>query len=251
MFRGRTAPEEGSLAGYGALIYALDIRLPLPNKLALISKKKRQYANSEWQIFPSRYKPADDLFSQITFALKYEGVNLLILKECFKALGAAEMAEVISQAPLSLYSRKIWFLYEWMLHSKLDLPDLSSGNYVPLLDEKLQYGIEEGSRSPRHRIINNLPGTPGLCPLIFKTDKLENFLNRTWSREGFFETQIHKDVLQRASAFLLLKDSRASFSIEGENPGNQRALRWGKAIGQAGSRPLDKNELLRLRQLNH
>lgn len=50
-----------------------------------------------------------------------------------------------------------------------------------------------------------------------------NYLNR-----------VHKDILQRASSFLLLKDSKASFSIEGENPRNNRAARWGIAIGQAG-----------------
>ena len=55
--------------------------------------------------------------------------------------------------------------------------------------------------------------------------------------------------MQRASAFLLLKDSKASFTIEGENPSNNRAVRWGKAIGQAGSKPLDKAELLRLQQI--
>lgn len=46
-----------------------------------------------------------------------------------------------------------------------------------------------------------------------------------------------------------MKDSKASFTIEGENPTNTRAVRWGKAIGQAGSKPLDKEELLRLQQI--
>ncbi|MBL4568754.1 MAG: Fic family protein [Flavobacteriaceae bacterium] len=60
---------------------------------------------------------------------------------------------------------------------------------------------------------------------------------------------IRADVLQRASAFLLLKDSKASFTIEGETSPNNRAVRWGKAIGQAGSKPLNKEELERLQQI--
>jgi hypothetical protein len=60
---------------------------------------------------------------------------------------------------------------------------------------------------------------------------------------------IRKDVLLRTSSFLLLKDSKASFTIEGENPTQNRALRWGKAIGQAGSKPLSKEELYRLQQI--
>lgn len=60
---------------------------------------------------------------------------------------------------------------------------------------------------------------------------------------------MHKDVLQRASAYLLLKDSKASFTIEGEKPRNNRAARWGNAIGQAGVNPLTIDELTRLQQL--
>ena len=55
--------------------------------------------------------------------------------------------------------------------------------------------------------------------------------------------------MQRASAFLLLKDSQASFTIEGENPRSNRTARWGKAIGQAGANPLNKDEFLRLQQI--
>ena len=129
------------------------------------------------------------------------------------------------------------------------MSDLGIKNYVPLLDDKLQYAIE-GERSPRHRIINNLPGTHGFCPLIFKTPKLEAHIQSGLSeKKDSFLSTIHKDVLQRASAFLLLKDSKASFTIEGEKPANTRAMRWGKAIGQAGSKPLSKEELLRLQQI--
>jgi hypothetical protein len=60
---------------------------------------------------------------------------------------------------------------------------------------------------------------------------------------------IHNDILLRTSAFLLQKDSKASFNIEGETPSNSRATKWGKVIGQAGNRPLSKEELLRLQQI--
>jgi len=59
----------------------------------------------------------------------------------------------------------------------------------------------------------------------------------------------HPDVIARAAAFLLLKDSRSSFGIEGERPSPQRARRWAQAIGEAGSRPLTLNELERLQRL--
>jgi Fic family protein len=55
--------------------------------------------------------------------------------------------------------------------------------------------------------------------------------------------------MQRASAFLMLKDSKASFTIEGESPKSKRAARWAHAIGQAGMQNLSSAELLRLQQL--
>ncbi len=113
----------------------------------------------------------------------------------------------------------------------------------------MQYAIP-GKSSSRHRVLNNLPGTPGFCPLIFKTPKLEEYIqSKLAAKKDKYLSAVRKDVLQRAAAFLLLKDSKASFSIEGENPKNMRAVRWGKAIGQAGLKALDKDEILRLQQI--
>ena len=126
---------------------------------------------------------------------------------------------------------------------------LNRGNPVPLIDENLQFAVK-GISSPRHRIINNLPGTVDFCPLIFKTEKLNARIAANLSeQQKIFLKKVHKDVLQRASSFLLLKDSKASFTIEGENPPNARAARWGKAIGQAGGKPLSGEELNRLQQI--
>ena len=53
----------------------------------------------------------------------------------------------------------------------------------------------------------------------------------------------HADLLRRAAAFLLLKDSKASYTIEGETPPHNRIERWGKIIGEAGQRKLSVGEL--------
>jgi len=59
----------------------------------------------------------------------------------------------------------------------------------------------------------------------------------------------NKDLIRRTAAFLLLKDSKASFAIEGEYPPNMRARNWGKAIGQAGKKPLTIEEIERLQDI--
>lgn len=249
VFHGRAVPEDGVIVGYGAIIEAYKLAVPIPEKLTFISTKKRQFENKEWKVFPSRYLPEENLYKQITFALKYEGVDLLLFKKLFEVLKKTELEEMIKQEIQGQFSRRIWFLYEWLMETKLNLPDLKTGNLVPVVDEKLQYAID-GVRSPRHKVINNLPGNQDFCPLIRKTEKLEEYIESNIRQEkSKYLNRVHKDILQRASSFLLLKDSKASFSIEGENPRNNRAARWGIAIGQAGKNELSIAELNRLQQL--
>jgi len=132
------------------------------------------------------------------------------------------------------------------MDERLDIPDLTIKNFAPLVDDKRQYTIK-GTRLSRHRIINKLPGTIDFCPLIKKTKKRENYISaRLSERKHDYLRTVQSDVLQRASAFLLLRDSQASFTAEGEKPRGNRAIRWGKAIGRAGGNQLSKDELLRL-----
>lgn len=249
VFQGRIAPEESFLVGYGAIISHYKISVPVPERLSLISQKDRKYQTEEWKVFTPRYQPDETLFKQLVFALKYEGVNLLIFKKLFEILSSNEIIELVQIEPFSQYSRKIWFLYEWLFKIQLEIADLKSGNFVPLIDEKAQFAVE-GIRSSRHRIINNLPGRVGFCPLIYKTEKLKEIVEANLQdQKSSYLKGIHRDVMQRAASFLLLKDSRASFTIEGENPGTNRALRWGKVIGEAGKNSLSKKELLRLQEI--
>lgn len=249
VFHDRIAPEEGMLAGYGAIINVFNLATPLPAQLSLISNKKRQYSNDEWQVFTPRHKPEETLYKHLIFAMKYEGINLLALKKLFDVITVKEITEIVNIEPLSLYSRKIWFLYEWLMRKNLSIPNLKSGNFIPLLNEKKQYAIK-GYRSSRQRIINNLPGTNDFCPLITRTTKLERCLQKNLvAQQQKFLTTFHRDLLQRAAAFLMLKDSKASFTIEGESATNKRAQRWGKAIGQAGNKNLTMKEFVKLQQL--
>lgn len=250
VFHGLKAPEEGTLVGYGAIIEGLGLAMPFPNRLSLISEKRRSYENENWKVFSSRNAIEDTLYKHLVFALKYEGINLLFFKKLFQSVSKEEIKNIIQSEPTGQYSRKIWFLYEWLLQEQLPIPDLTIKNFIPLVDEELQFASPVPINSSRHRIKNNLPGTVDFCPLIFKTPKLESYLDKN-STENINSVikGIHKDVLLRTSSFLLLKDSKASFSIEGENPTQNRALRWGKAIGQAGSKPLSKEELYRLQQI--
>lgn len=249
-FHGRQAPEKATLAGYGAIIEAFALPMPLPKRVSLISEKRRSYETDEWRVFSSQYAFDDTLEKHIVFALKYEGINLLLFKKLFEKIAKEEVAELVQAEYTGQYMRKVWFLYEWLMQEQLPIPDLTIKSVIPLVDEKLQYASSKGINSPRHRIKNNLPGTVNFCPLIHKTSMIEGYINENLSEKTNVVIKgIHKDILLRTSAFLLLKDSKASFSIERENPTHSRAARWGRAIGQAGSKQLSKDELLRLQQI--
>jgi Fic family protein len=61
--------------------------------------------------------------------------------------------------------------------------------------------------------------------------------------------RVPRDILMRTAAFLLLKDSRSSYAIEGEHPPQNRIQRWARAIGEAGRRSISLDELLRLQAI--
>src|SRR6202011_5716913 len=147
------------------------------------------------------------------------------------------------------YARRIWFLYEWLTGARLDLPDAPGGRYIPVVDPGQQFG-SEGANSPRYRVRNNLPGTPAFCPLVFRTPALEEFMAMNLAeRAREVVSRVPRDLLARAAAFLLLKDSKSSYVIEGERPPQDRIQRWGRAIAEAGRTPLSLDELLRLQRI--
>ncbi len=250
VFHGRNLPEKATVVGYAAIIAALDLHLPMPDIIALISEKHKTYQTGQWKVLTPRHQPEETLYHQLVFALKYEGVNLLFFKKLFKKLAEEEIVNLLKIEATGQYTRKIWFLFEWLMEKQLPIPDLTIKNYIPLVENKLQFGLQKGTRSSRHRIVNNLPGTVNFCPLIRKTEKLSSYIEQDLSgKKDNYLSGIRIGILQRASAFLLLKDSKASFAIEGESPKSKRAARWGQAIGQAGVRDLSQQEFERLQQV--
>jgi hypothetical protein len=249
VFHEKRLPEPAKPAGYAALIDAYGLRVPLPLTLSAIGARHRTIQQGGWKLFSPRYDPQATLEGHLTFALKHEGLDLAVLKRLFLAVDPGEIESIVRATPTGAYGRRVWFLYEWLTGKKLALPDASRGNYVPVVDPKLQFEASPVI-SKRHRVKNNLPGTPAFCPLVFRTRALDAFLAMDLAaRAREVVADVPADVLARTAAFLLLKDSKASYVIEGESPPHDRIQRWGRAIGEAGRQPLDLDELLRLQRI--
>lgn len=249
VFHERVMPERATPAGYAALIDAYNLQVPLPLTLSATGEHHRVTTVPGWRILTPRHAPSPNLESHLIFALKYEGVDLAVLKRLFAIVGAAEIEAIVQAKPTGRYSRRIWFLYEWLLGRLIDIPDAEKVAYEPVIDPKHQWTVP-GVNSHRHRVKNNLPGTPEFCPLVFRTETLEAFAKMELAcRAQEVIASVPKHILARTAAFLLLKDSRSSFAIEGERPHHDRIHRWGRAISEAGRRPLDVDELLRLQEI--
>lgn len=249
VFHERTLSERGTPAGYAALIDAYKLTVPLPRTLSATGEHHRTREGGGWRILTPRHSPPATLEGHLTFALKYEGLDLAVLKRLFQTVGAQCIEAMVKATPTGTYARRIWFLYEWLLGVRLNLPDAGKGTYTQVVDTDQQWAIQ-GETSPRHRLWNNLPGTPAFCPLVFRTKKLDDFIQMDLAgRARAAVAAVPRDLLARTAAFLLLKDSKSSYAIEGERPPPDRIQRWGRAIGEAGRHPLSLDELLRLQAM--
>ncbi|MGM0569014.1 MAG: Fic family protein [Elusimicrobiota bacterium] len=249
VFKDHPLPVEARLAGYSALIRIYQLDVPTPDTLYAIGKKHKKIRKDNWHILSPRYFPSPDLKGQLTFALKYEGLNLALLKRLFIKVNSLKIEEIVRKNPTGNYARRVWFLYEWLIGKKLDLQNAEIGNYVPVVDPDLQYCVK-GKNSPRHRVRNNLPGNTQFCPMVYKTEKIEKFISLNLSEKvSDIMADVPIDLIARTASFLLLADSRASFTIEGEMPPENRIQRWAKVIGEAGKNKLDGDELKRLQKI--
>lgn len=249
VFHERRLPVTGTPTGYAALIDAYGLSVPLPRTLCAIGERHRHLEEGGFRIFSPRYAPEASLEGHLTFALKYEGLDLAVLKRLCLSAGRAEVEALVRARPTGSYARRIWFLYEWLTGSVLDLPDADRGAYVPVVDPDRQFAAP-GRTSTRHRVKDNLPGTADFCPLVFRTERLHAFMALGLpARARKIAGGVPRDLLARTAAFLLLKDSRASYAIEGERAPQDRIQRWGRAIGEAGRQAIDLEELLRLQRI--
>lgn len=249
-FHGRALPEPGIPTGYAALIERYDLRVPLPPRLAAISERHHPISDGTWRMLTPRHQPAFSLGAQLVFAFRYEGIDLQVLAALFEVVPPETFEAIILATPTGSFARRLWFLYEWRTGQRLNIADPGPVRAIPVLDPQMQFALERGEPSPRHRVIDNLPGTRAFCPLTRRTPEVTALSERQFgSLARDVVGRVRPDLMARAAAFILLNDSRSSFAIEGEAPSGERTARWGQAIAQAGSRRLSLEELNRLQRV--
>ncbi len=94
VFQERRLPEKATPAGYAALIDAYDLSVPLPRTLSATGERHRVFEEAGWRILTPRHAPHSTLECHLTFALKYEGLDLAVLKHLFVVAGPSEIEAV-------------------------------------------------------------------------------------------------------------------------------------------------------------
>jgi hypothetical protein len=251
IFQEMSVPDGARLAGWAALVRGLGIAAPVrrPNCVSeqYVSGSRRQ--EGAWVVFDKRYWPGDSFADHLTFALRHEDIDLLILKRVFEAVPQAEIEELVRAVPTGVPVRRAWYLFEALTGRTLDVDDAPRAAAVDLLDPEA-YFTGKPRLSRRHRVRDNLLGTGGFCPVIRRTKALTRFVAldlAARARETVGHTGAH--LVARAASFMLLADSRASFAIENERPPRNRLERWGRAVLQAGRNPLSLDEIIRLHRV--
>ena len=250
-FQDEFVPKGMQLAGWAALVQALGISAPV-RKPSCVSEKHIRGSQREqggFRVFDKRYQPGDQLADHLTFALRHENIDLLILKRTFDAVPKAALEEFVRATPTGTHTRRAWFYYELLTGQTLDVDDAPNVTAVDALDART-YFTGKARLSRRHKVRDNLLGRGDWCPVIRRTEQLESFTALELA-ERAAETvgRTGQLIVTRAASFLLLADSRASFEIEGERTPRNRLERWGKAVLQAGKNELTLEEIIRLHRV--
>jgi len=242
-----------ALVGYCDLVEKFQLPARRPATVAVIDSAARgrqttTQGDIELMQFESRYRPRPGLVATLQFALRYEGLNLEVLTLLFAKTGRSEIEAKLADKPESSFARRIGFLYEWLTGEQIKAVVAPRAAYVRVVDETLQFGLADGPREGKFRVINNLPGNNRFCPMVRKTRFLQDMVHKNLKQRTIDTlAKYNPDLLRRAAAFLYLKETHSSFEVEREKPSPNRAQRFADLLREAESSiPLSEDRLVQL-----
>jgi hypothetical protein len=112
----------------------------------------------------------------LALAVKSEGVSLEIMSALFEKIDGGEVREYVRDNKMDETARRIWYLYEMLTGSRLDIDDVRGEElpYADVLDAGMYY-TSEPVEVKRQRVRDNLLGDARYCPMIRRTPKLKAF----------------------------------------------------------------------------
>lgn len=241
---------ESKPLGYRWLVEAFGLNvMPHWKECRALEKGSRRTVERERKVIeylPASQDPGDDVFAQLEFALRKEGVHLGLLRKLLPRLDPSAFTDYIASKPTGKYTRILWFLVETFTGRELELADVKRGNYVDLLDPD-DYVTGPARKARRQRVNVNLLGTPDFSPMV--RGKGLGAWNESDLREKCEQIvgNYPPEIFQRAVRYLYAKESKSSHEIERETPDQKRAETFINLLEQAWRRNfLSKEGLLEL-----
>jgi Fic/DOC family len=160
----------------------------------------------------------------------------------------------VHREPTGQYARRAAFLYEWLTGDELQPPERLGGNYANAIDDEKMVAAttDKVVKVPRWRINDNLPGTRYFCPSVVKTDALAAAAQLDVTRLfADLTAEFGEDLLLRAAAWMTLRESKATFAIEGEVDRATRIQRFADVMARRtgqGALPFDDATLAELQR---
>jgi hypothetical protein len=250
-FRHQPLPEKSRLAGFAYIREIFQLQVPIRRAFCVSDHhiKGTLVEQGVFTVYDKRYWPGDSPIDHLEFALKFEDLDMLCLKEAISKVSIEDLTQWIKKTPTGKIHRKLWYYYEQFTGSILELADLSKIKAEPLLQED-KYFTGSGTLSRRHRIYDNHIGTAKLAIIVRRTPQIEQFIASDLAQQAQeCVGKVSREMIGRAASFLLLADSRASFAIEGERPPRSKLERWGQTLLEAGQNELSMDELERLHRV--
>lgn len=236
--------------GFKALAQRYGIALAQPLRVESVIGTSRMSRESNGLVenkYPASYQPADNFAGHFEFGLKYEEIHLEFFARLFAATGPQPVEAWCRQAPFGQYARRTGFFYEWLTGGHLDVPDVTNGGYVDAIASHQYLARVKPLRIRRWRINDNLPGVPRFCPLVRRTEAVQEALQFDLDAALRELNQIFgADILMRTASWLTFKESRASFLIEKEEDKADRIQRFAHVIARYCGRiedPLSNDSL--------
>lgn len=199
-------------------------------------------------------RPAAEPAAHLQFHLRHEVPHLEFLARLFQRTGPNFVQTWIGAEPTGQYARRAAFLYEWLTGQPLAVPPRLGGNYVDAMDptKLVTASPDRAVKIPRWRVNDNLPGTRHFCPMVVKTEAVRQASDLSVSDLfARLADEFGEDLLIRAAIWMTLRESRASFAIEGEADRVGRVERFADVMARRtgqGDSPLSDTSLAELQR---
>lgn len=195
-----------------------------PRRQAVLAENETQ------EVYQEIMRPASTARAHLSFHLKHEPIHLEMLSRLFSIMDPAELTSWIGDEPSGQYAKRAGFLYEWLTGRSLGLVQ-AAGNNVDALDPSAVVVASKSTVNKRWHVRDNMPGTPRFCPVVRLNSATKAAMALDCAAQlDQLKGEFGEDMVLKSAVWLTMRESRASFLMEGEANKKKRIERFADVI---------------------